>query len=156
MDGVVADFVEWSYPIVNAYPINGSYPSEHWKVLSKHSRMYRDLKKTPYADRLVEECLNFAKVNNYEVLFLTAVPKGNDIHYAFFDKVNWAQHYFHMIPVHFGPYAKDKHTHCNPGDILIDDRLSNIHEWRQAGGVAIHHIDIDQTLKELNEYSSNR
>jgi hypothetical protein len=50
----------------------------------------------------------------------------------------------------FGPYSKDKHMHCQPGDILIDDRLSNVEEWRTAGGIAIHHDNIDATLYELS------
>jgi hypothetical protein len=37
----------------------------------------------------------------------------------------------------FGPYSKDKHTHCVPGDILIDDRTSNIHEWNNVGGIGL-------------------
>jgi hypothetical protein len=51
----------------------------------------------------------------------------------------------------FGPYSKDKHQHCRPGDILIDDRSSNIEEWQAAGGIAIHHKNIDTTLQELSK-----
>ncbi len=82
---------------------------------------------------------------------MTAVPKGNDIQYAFFDKVEWAQKYFPGVPVFFGPYSKDKYQHCKVGDILIDDRISNIEEWRAAGGLAIHHVDINSTLIELSK-----
>jgi hypothetical protein len=78
------------------------------------------------------------------------VPKGNDVKWAFYDKVMWAQKYYPNIPVHFGPYSVDKWHHCQLGDILIDDRASNIEEWRAAGGIAIHHVDIDATLYELS------
>jgi hypothetical protein len=77
------------------------------------------------------------------------VPKANDISWAFYDKVIWAQTNFPGIPVMFGPYSKDKWKHCLTGDILIDDRSSNIDEWRAAGGIAIHHIGFDTTLYEL-------
>ena len=50
----------------------------------------------------------------------------------------------------FGPYSKDKHQHCEPGDILIDDRSSNIEEWRAVGGIAIHHVDFDATITALD------
>jgi 5'(3')-deoxyribonucleotidase len=87
---------------------------------------------------------------DYDLKFLTAVPKGNDVPWAFNDKVQWAQSYFPSIPVFFGPFSKDKHVHCRPGDILIDDRLSNIEEWRAASGIAIHHTNINATLYELS------
>ena len=51
----------------------------------------------------------------------------------------------------FGPYSKDKWQHCNAGDILIDDRQSNIDEWRAAGGIAIHHVSLNSTLYELSQ-----
>jgi hypothetical protein len=55
---------------------------------------------------------------------------------AFSDKVLWAQEHFPDIEVHFGPYAVDKYRHCQLGDILVDDRLSNCESWTQAGGKA--------------------
>jgi hypothetical protein len=41
--------------------------------------------------------------------------------------------------VRFGPYAEDKQRHCTPGDILIDDKLSNCEQWQAQGGWAIHY-----------------
>jgi 5'(3')-deoxyribonucleotidase len=156
MDGVVADFDRYALETLGVPPSNGVYPFEIWNQLIQNPRLYRDLQKTPYADILVSKCQKFAIDNYYEMMFLTAVPKGNDVHWAFYDKVLWAQAYFPNIPVHFGPYSKDKHIHCNTGDILIDDRQSNIVEWQQAGGIAIHHVDPTTTLNQLNEYSNCR
>lgn len=150
MDGVVADFDEYAARTLGIPPSQGIYPDEVWYKLAANSRLYRDLVKTPYADQLVFECSKFAKQHNYEFMFLTAVPKGNDVPWAFYDKVYWARHNFPTIPVMFGPYSKDKHQHCKAGDILIDDRLSNIEEWRAAGGIAIHHTAINSTLHELS------
>jgi 5'(3')-deoxyribonucleotidase len=149
MDGVVADFDAYAKNSFGLEPSGGRYPRDVWKQLATHHRMYRDLPKTEYADRLVQECRDFCLRNEYRLLFLTAVPKGNDMHWAFYDKVQWVEKYYPDIPVHFGPYSKDKHVHCVPGDILIDDRASNIHEWKIAGGVAIRHTDIATTLAEL-------
>jgi 5'(3')-deoxyribonucleotidase len=150
MDGVVADFDEYAARTLGVPPSQGIYPDEVWYKLASNSRLYRDLIKTEYADQLINECLDLALTKNYEILFLTAVPKGNDVQWAFYDKVIWAQNYYPTIPVHFGPFSKDKHQHCKPGDILIDDRLSNIEEWRAAGGIAIHHTNINSTLYELS------
>jgi hypothetical protein len=154
MDGVVADFDEFARRVLNlpqSEPAAGIYPNDKWQKLSVHQRMYRDLKKTPYADELVRKCVRICLVKDYEYAFLTAVPKANDVKLAFYDKVEWAQKYFPGIPVFFGPYSKDKHQHCQPGDILIDDRQSNIEEWTAAGGIAIHHTSIETTLAELSK-----
>ncbi len=149
MDGVVADFDEYAYLTIGAPPSGGIYADDVWQKLATNYRIYRDLKKTAYADQLVEECKDFTLTKEIDLCFLTAVPKANDIKWAFYDKVIWAQTHYPGIPVFFGPYSKDKWSHCVPGDILIDDRSSNIDEWREAGGIAIHHIGFDTTLYEL-------
>lgn len=150
MDGVVADFDEYAARTLGVPPSSGIYPNETWYQLASNARLYRDLIKTPYADQLVDECQDLASTKGYDLKFLTAVPKGNDVPWAFYDKVMWAQLYFPTIPVFFGPFSKDKHVHCRSDDILIDDRASNIEEWRAAGGIAIHHTNIDATLYELS------
>jgi 5'(3')-deoxyribonucleotidase len=150
MDGVVADFDEYAARTLGVPPSEGIYPDDVWQKLAENKRIYRELNKTPYADRLVKECKDLAATKGYNFIFLTAVPKGNDIPWAFFDKVLWVQKHYAFTPVHFGPFSKDKWQHCNAGDILIDDRQSNIDEWRAAGGIAIHHVSLDSTLYELS------
>jgi 5'(3')-deoxyribonucleotidase len=150
MDGVVADFDEYAARTFGFPPSSGIYPDEQWQKIAENPRLYRDLNKTLYADDLVQECRDFVLTKGYDLKFLTAVPKGNDVPWAFYDKIVWIQLHFPNIPVFFGPFSKDKHVHCQAGDILIDDRLSNIEEWRAAGGIAIHHTNIDATLYELS------
>jgi 5'(3')-deoxyribonucleotidase len=100
---------------------------------------------------LVDACRQFAQARGINLFFLTAVPKGNDMHWAFYDKVNWVELYFPDIPVMFGPYSHDKQVHCTPNDILIDDRTSNITEWNAAGGHGIlHRGDLQKTLIQLS------
>jgi len=152
MDGVVADFDEYAARTLGTLPgSHGIYPDEIWNKIAANPRLYRDLNKTEYADRLVEECQDLALTKGWDFIFLTAVPKGNDVKWAFHDKFVWAQNYYPGVPVHFGPYSFDKWKHCLPGDVLVDDRPSNIEEWRTAGGIAIHHVDIDATLYELSK-----
>ena len=151
MDGVVADFDEYAFRVLGVAPSGGVYPDDIWKQIAENDRLYRDLKKTDYADQLVDECRDLALTKEWQLIFLTAVPKANDIKWAFYDKMVWVQKYYPDIPVHFGPYSFDKWQHCQPGDILIDDRPSNIEEWRTAGGIAIHHVDIDATLYQLSK-----
>jgi 5'(3')-deoxyribonucleotidase len=138
MDGVVADFNEYAGTILNKQNIvDDRWPDDEWNILKENPRLYRNLKKTKEADTIVAFCKTYCKEKQYQLLFLTAVPKANDISWAFYDKVLWIQEYYPDIPVMFGPYSKDKHTHCTPGDILIDDRSSNINEWIDAGGIGL-------------------
>lgn len=151
MDGVVADFNGWAKKILNTETaIDGRWSKEQWSSLKNSLRMYRDLEKTVEADMLVDFCRHFSEKKKLNLMFLTAVPKGNDVHWAFYDKVLWAQLHYPDIPVMFGPYSVDKHLHCVPGDILIDDRPSNISEWIAAKGIGIlHNSNLDQTLFKL-------
>jgi hypothetical protein len=38
---------------------------------------------------------------------------------------------------------------------LIDDTEQNINQWREVGGVAIHHKDVISTLKILKDLINN-
>jgi len=156
MDGVVADFDAYAYQTLRIGPSEGVYPSNEWRKLKSNPRLYRDLQKTPYADELVFQCSIFAKRNNFQLKFLTAIPKNNDLPWAFHDKVKWVEkNGYGSIPVMFGPYSKDKHMHCVPGDILIDDRTSNIDEWNKAGGYGIlHKNSYEITLEKLFAYEN--
>lgn len=150
MDGVVADFNGYAERVLRKKTLDDRWAEGEWRRLKDNLRIYRDLDKTPEADRLVEYCRRYCLEKNYELMFLTAVPKGNDVRWAFYDKVNWIREHYGDIPVMFGPYSTDKQLHCQPGDILIDDRTSNIEEWQAAGGIAIKHKgDLENTIREL-------
>lgn len=153
MDGVVADFDAYAYSVLGHKSEDGRWHKDKWARLRDNQRLYRDLPQTPEADQLVDFCRNYTTEKKYNLLFLTAVPKNNDVHWAFYDKVIWAQLRYPDIPVMFGPFSKDKQVHCTPGDVLIDDRTSNIEEWRAAGGIGIrhHYGDLENTLKQLRE-----
>ena len=151
MDGVVADFNGYAESVLGFSITEERWEEHQWLRLIENQRIYRDLKKTKEADTLVEFCRNLAQSKNWKLRFLTAVPKKNDVAWAFYDKINWASLYFSDIPVFFGPYSKDKWQHCIKGDILIDDRTSNIHEWTAAGGIGIlHKGNLENTLSYLN------
>ena len=42
--------------------------------------------------------------------------------------------------------SKEKFHHCRPGDILIDDFLKYRHLWEGAGGIFIHHTNMDNSI----------
>jgi len=150
MDGVVADFDAYAARVLDMPLPEGRWPRSLWSKIAANPRIYSRLPKTAEADDLVEFCRDIRDNHGYELLFLTAVPKGNDVHWAFHDKVQWAARHFPDIPVHFGPFAKNKQDHCKAGDILIDDKPENIDEWRAVGGHGIlHRGHLNETLEIL-------
>lgn len=142
MDGVVADWERaaaefFGRPQRTPDPTTGySNTPEEWAALKQQSRFYRDLPLMPRVDELVTLARTYRDRLGWDLLFLTAVPKDDDVPWAYYDKVLWAQERFPDIPVHFGPHSWDKWRHCRPGDILVDDRKDNCQQWRDAGGTA--------------------
>lgn len=152
MDDVIADFKSYAISVLRKPQEGEKWLHEEWVKLKDNPRLYRDLDLTGGAEALVSCCRYLRDHHGFDLLFLTAVPKNNDVHWAFYDKVNWAQLHFPDIPVMFGPYSHDKHVHCDADmqDILIDDRLSNCQEWTNAGGIAIQHKgDFVKTISAL-------
>ena len=47
--------------------------------------------------------------------------------------------------------AKDKQNYAQKNRILIDDRPSNIDQWRASGGIGILHISASDTIRQLKE-----
>ena len=139
MDGVIADFDAGIKKILgySEKDTNIHYPDSDWAKIRKNQRLYLDLPRMPDAQRIIDIARVFRDKLNWNLLFLSAIPAGNDMPWSFWDKCQWAQKHYPDIPVHFGPYAHDKHKHCKPGDILVDDRSSSIIEWKNAGGLAV-------------------
>jgi hypothetical protein len=157
MDGVVADFNAYAEVVCGFKVSEDRWPNDAWDKIKVNPRIYMELEKTKEGDQLVEYCKKFAIENNYNLMFLTAIPKSNDVPWAFYDKMYWINKHYGDIPVMFGPYSKDKYHHCKPGDILIDDRQSNITEWKEANGVGIlHKGDLDATISELDKLKENK
>lgn len=154
MDDVVADFKGHARSILRNPEVDGDrFAESEWQKLRDNPRLYLNLPLKEGANDLVAWCLNYASTHkNVEVRFLTAIPRNNDMFWSFNDKFLWAQRYFPNIPIFFGPYSHDKHVHCQPGDILVDDRTGNCRDWTAAGGLA--HIyknwpDCKQWLEEI-------
>jgi len=158
MDGVVADFDTTARAIMRAtleeqHQANeqGHWPDAKWREVLKHQDVFRILPKMPRADELVNLAKQFRDELGYELRMLTAIPGKNDFPEVFQDKIDWMSEHYPGIRVCFGPYAADKQFHCkSPRDILVDDRPSNIEEWRARGGIAVHVTKhYEQALQEL-------
>jgi hypothetical protein len=142
MDGVVADWDTAAEQFLGvpfrSKPLYGEYrvTSDEWDRLRAQDRFYRDLPLMKNSAVLVNLARQYRDRLGWQLLFLTAVPHNDDQPWAFSDKVLWAQQHFPDIAVHFGPHSADKWRHCEPEDILVDDRGDNCASWRAAGGTA--------------------
>ena len=154
MDGVVADWQARVREIVGReLPEGERWPEEDWRGLIQFQRIYSELPLMPDARYLVRQCQDLAAEYGYVIRFLTAVPRRNDFPWAFQDKVHWANRYWRDIPVWFGPFSDDKQVRSAPGQVLIDDRVSNCEQWRQRGGFAIRYLGhAEPALELLREY----
>lgn len=138
MDDVVADWMGFAHNIVQrSWNYGERIPEHDWAKVKAQYRMYRDLPLKPGANELVQYCRDKVDQGFADSLqFLTALPHDHSMPWAAYDKVHWGDTHFPGIPVFLGPFSHDKWRHCQPGDILIDDRHSNCAEWRSQDGLA--------------------
>ena len=154
MDGVVADFDTFVSNLLER-PIGWNdskqdLTNEEWNKLASVDRLYYQLPLMPDATKLVAYVKSLS--TRFNVQFLTAVPRRTTMPSARDDKQAWVDKYFPGMKMDIGPYSHDKQKWCRPGDILVDDRPSNIEVWNAAGGIAIYHTgDVNASIKRLNE-----
>lgn len=138
-DDVVCDFTGYAHMVLRGEKLENGYrfPEQQWNRLKDNPRMYRDLPLKDGATELVAWCENYCAEHDGFLAFLTAIPRKADVYYAPMDKVHWVDKHFPGIPLFLGPYSQDKYKYCKgKNSILIDDRLSNITQWIEAGGRA--------------------
>ena len=123
-----------------------------WAEIMLIPKFYCRLPATPYAAELWAA---IAAIKSKRCI-LTAIPRRTSVPTAEADKRWWCNAMKDEVfggeqpEVLIGPYSRDKQDHCNPGDILIDDRMSNITEWSNAGGIAIYHDgNVKRTIRLL-------
>lgn len=153
MDGVVADFDTYVGGVLGreiGWGTSQDLTDDEWVKLASVDRLYYHLPLMPDATKLVAYAKSLS--TRFHVGFLTAIPRRTTIPSAQADKQAWIDKYFPGMRMDIGPYSRDKQKWCTPGDILIDDRPSNIVEWSAAGGIAMYHIgDVDATIKYINK-----
>jgi hypothetical protein len=144
-DGVLADFEKGATAVLGMPP--KAFEKRHglggfWQKLARAPDFYLGLPLLPDARRL------FNAVAHLDPIILTGLPLGN---WAADQKVRWAAKYFPGTRI-ITTMARDKRDHARPGDVLVDDQLRHAHLWEGAGGIFIHHRDVDDTLDRLSAY----
>jgi len=139
MDGVVADFNKFASDILGREVgwEGKDLTTEEWNKLESVENFYFKLPLIEDSTKLVGVAKSFS--TRFNVEFLTAVPRVTTMPSAALDKKKWIDKYFPGFKVNYGPYSRDKQKWAKPGDILVDDKRSNIHQWFNAGGIGILH-----------------
>ena len=141
-DGVLADFDRGAATILGMSPAKFQQrynPGLFWKKLASAPDFYGSLPLMEGAVRL------FEAVRHLEPIILTGLPRGA---WAAPQKVKWASEHFPGTRI-ITCMAVDKRNHAAEGDVLVDDMLKHRHLWEEAGGIFVHHSNVDETLEEL-------
>ena len=85
-----------------------------------------------------------------EILSSTAYEETHDIISE--QKNNWLKLYNISWKSNFVPGKRNKYKYATKDSIIIDDTLSVIEDWRNAGGIAIWHKDALSTINQLKMY----
>lgn len=125
MDGVLVDFYK------SASKIKAPSKNQFWKQVAKKGiEFWTEMEEIPEIRKLVE----LYKEEGKEISVLSKLPI-TDTGNAFIGKSLWLhKHYpnvFHTIILTTG----NKSQFCKPGDVLIDDKESNIDDWVKHGGI---------------------
>ena len=147
MDGVLADFENG---IKNM--IGGKFSDKRWDELPDDFFLQLE----PMKD--AKQLWDF--IGKYDPFILTAIPRserGPISKRAADDKSRWMKRWFgvsadKMYPVvrkHKANFAMDGRDH-RP-NLLIDDHLGNVQEFKKARGIGVLHTSASNTIKELKE-----
>lgn len=144
-DGVLADFHTGAAAVLGMHP--RAFEKRHgigrfWQRLAHAPDFYFSLPLLPDAMRL------FETVRHLDPIILTGLPRGN---WAADQKMRWAEKHFPGVRM-ITCMARDKRDHAKEGDVLVDDQEKYRHLWEQAGGIFVHHQEVDVTIETLGDY----
>ena len=164
MDGVLTDFESRFHEKLNTvgkdfYPMRDISKvekpkdferifgmTEFWKFIDQTVGVgfWSGMNWMPNGERL----WNFIK--GYTPELLTSPSRDNTSRLG---KQLWAKHNLDPKPRVIFAYSADKKRYANENSILIDDKPSNIEQWRAAGGIAfrVKNGDITEAINGLKE-----
>ena len=84
-------------------------------------------------------------IKDYDVELLSSPSRSETSRLG---KRLWVRNNMPGIKLHLAQ-AYNKKNYAEPNHILIDDRESNIEQWKEAGGIGILHKNANDTIKQL-------
>jgi hypothetical protein len=144
-DGVLANFDKSAEAILGAPSavFEKHYGAgEFWRRLASADGFFENLETMPDAFEL------FEAVKAKGPIILTGMPPGGV--WAEPQKRRWAERYFPGVRM-ITTEAALKREHCDPGDLLVDDRDQHRGAWERAGGLFIHHTCARNSIIALRD-----
>lgn len=146
MDGVLCDFVQqWKDYHKGEAPgdMRRNIGKQEFDVVldSMSRKFWSTMKWMPGMQRV------WNIISNYGVKILSSPAENPDSPAG---KTDWVKKNLSNTEVIFRK-SFNKQEFSGPNKILIDDLKRNIEQWRAKGGIGIHHISVESTLKELSD-----
>lgn len=145
MDGVIVDFDKGYTQLDGAIELDGSYHSteEFWAPINK---MGKDFWISLEWMEDGKELWGYIE-KYYPAILSSPSRRGFGSREG---KSEWCQRELPGVPLKL-EYSFNKQKFATPESILIDDRESNIEQWRSKGGIGILHTSTKETIEELKK-----
>lgn len=153
MDGVIADFNRRYVELFNHEPgeKRDEKFGERWRTLVDDEH-FSSLDWMPDAQVL----LDYLKSLDVQKAILSSTGGFNDHNSISKQKQKWLTNRFIVYPAIFVPGKQYKPGYANKDSLLIDDTLSIINAFRQAGGIAVHHTNAANTIDFVESWLYDR
>lgn len=145
VDGVLASFDE------HFQNLTGYIPSEYefrfglenfWETITKEGEeFWVNIPKMRDMDQL------WNHISKYNPPLLTAPSREESSKTG---KIKWVEKHIPGTEIIFSA-ARKKKQYANENSILIDDKMSNIYDWKLAGGIGILHYSAEDTIFKLKQ-----
>jgi len=150
LDGVVADF---SKRYKELYDMGPREAEKHKKFDSQfiefiNNQEFATLELMPEAMTLI----NYLKTLPIPTEILSSTGRQDSYDAISAQKKIWLDTHNITFKQNFVPGKRFKYEFATPNSIIIDDTLSVIEDWRKAGGIAIWHHTVPETLSILKMY----
>lgn len=149
MDGVISDFMS------KYQEVNGSWKRDHegrastgWQNFCEGG-YFAELDPWPGGTLLMSFLDSIRSDVPVEILTSTGGAQFHDQVRA--DKIRWCERQGIPYKVNAVPGRWTKRDWATPTALLIDDTEDVIEQWREAGGIGILHVTLEQTMVELSE-----
>lgn len=150
MDGVLADFVKGCRDLLKLefIDLNKDIPDDvMWERMKDFEHFYLQLEPVDAAVNLFMAMLKIYGPQRVQILSAIPKPKRGIVNAAS-DKLLWTKKYL-GDDVMVNLCQREEKQALAKGNILIDDYLINIIQWRKAGGLGIHFKSPAQAKGEL-------
>jgi hypothetical protein len=143
LDGVLVDFNK-GYEKLTGVDLGGEFRSdpEFWKPINDAGvDFWVNLEWMPDGKTL------WNYIEKYKPVLLSAPSNRDESRVG---KQLWVRRELPGVHLYLR-YAKHKIDFATPHSVLIDDRLPNVENWINAGGIGIHHTSTESTIHHLKK-----